>query len=235
MNAHVILDVFVLGIMIFFGIKSIPNGFIRELFGFIGIVFGAVLASSYNSEVAIKLIEVTHINNAIFMSSLAFLLVFLIFWLTIFLLSLIASKMINLSGMGIFDKLFGSIVGALKIFLFLSIVVYMLLKVEFIKEKSDTLTEHTLSFPILFTVGTFLMNTDSDNISEDTTSVIDNVTQIVKEKSNDTKELIQNGATNLQNAVEKKLDDISVNDEENYIQDQMTDDLIDNTDIENLK
>jgi membrane protein required for colicin V production len=226
-NIYTALDIFVLIAMLFFGFKSIPNGFIKEFFGFVGIIIGVILAQIYNNELSFKITQLLSINDSLLFNFVAFFLILIGFWLIMFFISKIFLKIVKLSGMSMFDKLLGSMVGALKIFLLLSIVTYMLTKTNFVSSKIENLTRHTTSFPILYTVGRFLTNTDSSNISQNAKNTLNNVSNIIQEKSNNVTNVIKNGTDKLQDSIENGING-TIDDEDNSYQEQ-------NVNLEELK
>ena len=112
------IDIAVVAFTLILGVKGIINGLIKELFGLIGLIGGLVIATRF-SDVAEKFINenIYKFDNGSMLQFVAFVSLWIVFWLICLLIGKFLAKMLALSGLGFLDRLGGFVVGSAKIFL----------------------------------------------------------------------------------------------------------------------
>lgn len=172
-------DIIVIAVVIILGIKGVVNGFIKEIFGLVGII-GGVIVASRNANLVGDLIS-KHLyqlsDSAEFF--FGFLVTLLIFWFVCLLLGNLLSKMLKMSGLGFVDRLLGFFIGAAKIFLILAILAAIVSKLSILNQKISPYFEGSKVYPILLSAGQFIMAMDiksaQDIIENNATSIAPNL------------------------------------------------------------
>lgn len=185
------LDIFILILILIFALKGLKSGIIRELFGTIGIIGGFIVAIRYKSEAGSWISKnVYDLNQINIMSGdgletiVGFVATIFGIWILALILGEILSKLLELSGLGILDKLGGVIFGGTKIFLIFSILVTFIHSAVFLNSQIKPYFEKSITYPYLLKTGNYLMNFEKEKISLEISNKIDeNKTNIVYEKS----------------------------------------------------
>ncbi|MDR1912703.1 MAG: CvpA family protein [Helicobacteraceae bacterium] len=129
------IDIVVLVLIVALGVQGVFRGAIREVFSLVGVGLGVFLGSrlafkvgSWASEHSFQLTNEGAIKLA------GFAIIFILVWLVCFLLGLWLSKRIRAKEsmsralMVWFDRMLGFLLGAAKVFVLFSIIVYALIK-----------------------------------------------------------------------------------------------------------
>ncbi|ACZ11614.1 CvpA family protein [Sulfurospirillum deleyianum] len=165
---HVVMfDLIALALVLILGIKGIINGFIKEVFGLLGIIGGIFFASRYASEAG----ELIHAHlfafgNKASLYLFGFIAVLILFWISALLLGYLLSHIINLSGLGIIDKLLGFAVGSMKIFLVFSALSVALNNIEFVKSRIEPYVQQSMMFPLFLETGKAIVKLDTHTMLE---------------------------------------------------------------------
>lgn len=173
-------DIFILGFTLLLGLKGVIDGLIKEVFGLIGIIGGVIFASRYSQEAANfisnNLYKIENESLALFAG---FLIILVVFWIVCISLGSIISKLLKISGLGIFDRIGGFIFGSAKIFLVFSILVFCVSKIEFLNIKLENYTKDSFVYPMLKQTGSFIMN------QEITIKSVDKISEEIKDLKSD--------------------------------------------------
>ena len=178
----------VIGIIILFlGLKGILDGLLKEMLGLAGIIGGIYVGSHY-AEVIGGYIDqnIFHIKNEAALSFIGFLVGLGLFWVAMIILGRVFAKLINLSGLGVLDKIAGFLFGVAKIFLIFSVIFYAIYNIEATKKTIDRYTKNSILFPLMVKTGGYIVKLSPKEI-----------TQKIKEKSDEAKE-------NIQKSIEKE-------------------------------
>ena len=161
-------DIIFISLIFMLGIKGVMNGFIKEVFGLIGIVGGIFVASRFAEETG-KLIDknLYQLESNSTMYMVGFISVLLVFWILSLFIGHLLENLIKMSGLGTIDKLAGFIVGSAKIFLVFSILAVTLSNIEFVKDKADEYMKKSFMYPIFIKTGAYIIKLDSDKITKD--------------------------------------------------------------------
>lgn len=167
-----VFDIVSLSLIFILGIKGIINGFVKEVFGLLGIIGGIYFASRYASEAG------ELINNNLFafgnkasLYLFGFIAVLIIFWAVCIFLGYIIAEVLKVSGLSPIDKIAGFAIGSMKIFLVFSVFTVTLTNIEFIKTKLEPYMAKSIMFPIFSQAGNYIVKLDAqkmiDNINND--------------------------------------------------------------------
>lgn len=115
------LDIFILIIMLFFGIRGALRGFLEEVSTLIGIVGGFYLARTYSVELIPYLEGLFSASTA---HVVAFVAIMLVIMLIVSLVARLIAKMLDVAFAGWIDHLFGALFGVIKGFVIAFIVTY---------------------------------------------------------------------------------------------------------------
>lgn len=151
-------DMVILALVLILGIKGFISGFIKELFGLIGIIGGVFLGSRYADEVAPMVQELLALNDPDLTRVTGFFVVFIAFWLVIMTLSNTISKMLQMSNLGFFNSLLGFFMAGGKYFLILAIIFTTVADQKFFKDKLETKFAKSEVYPVLIEVGSYIMD-----------------------------------------------------------------------------
>ena len=105
-------DIIASVIILLLGLKGIINGFFKEVFGLIGIIGGIFIASRVGNEVGQYLSNlIFKFENSAAINFTGFLVALAVFWFFMIVVGYIFKKLSSVSGLGIFDRIFGFIFG----------------------------------------------------------------------------------------------------------------------------
>ncbi|NQY19687.1 MAG: CvpA family protein [Campylobacteraceae bacterium] len=189
-----IFDMVIIGVTLALGLKGLFKGFIKEISGLIGIIGGIFVASRFADVVGNAIAPTFAITSEATISLIGFVCALIAFWLVIYILGMITSKIFAMSGLGIIDRLFGFIFGSAKIFLILAVISHALYQVESFKNKLDTKFQNSQVFPLLLETGSYIVKLDTKKISKSIEEKIDIVVpekDVLIKKIEKTKEFIR--------------------------------------------
>ncbi len=160
-----LFDGIIIAITLILAIKGFFNGFIKEIAGLVGIVGGLFLASKYYHQAGVYINEnLFSIKNQSAIDLIGFIAVFVGFWIVAIFVGFLLSKILKISALGIIDRVLGMIFSALKFFLLVSIIIALLYKIEFVKEKLNTLAKNSIIFPYMIKIGNEIINLKPEDI-----------------------------------------------------------------------
>ena len=155
-------DVTIAAIILILGIKGFMQGFIKEVFGLVGLVAGVYFASRYASDAADFITaNFIQIDNASLLKLIGFLFILIIIWLSATILGAIFSKLTNQSGLGFLNRLFGFIAGGGKYFLVFALIVTALANVTLVKDNLGKYVNNSILYPYLLEAGSYLIKLDT--------------------------------------------------------------------------
>jgi len=171
-------DVTISAIIIILGIKGFMQGFIKEIFGLLGLVGGVYFASRLSDKAA-KFIDANflHLENASLLKLIGFLAILIIIWSVATLLGSLLSKLTSESGLGFLNRLFGFIAGGGKYFLIFALIVTALSNVTLVKDNLEKYVNDSMLYPYLKEAGSYLINLDTSAMG----LTVSNTTEVIKE------------------------------------------------------
>ena len=190
-------------IILLLGLKGILNGLFKEVFGLVGLIGGAFIASRIGGDVG------EYLNNLIFsfsspaaVSFLGFFTTFALFWMLMLLVGFIFKKLSLLSGLGPVDKILGFVFGASKFFLIAAVIAHAAYSINAVKTTLDSALKNSILFPIMVETGAFIIKMDPVHMSDDLNATITEGTAALKEK---TEELVQESAQDEIDKIKEQL------------------------------
>ena len=175
-------DIIIATIVLLLGIKGFMHGFMKEIFGLIGLIGGVYFASRLSGTAA-EFIDhnFLHLENVALLKLIGFLAILIIIWLGATILGSIFSKLTNANGLGVINRLFGFIIGSAKYFLIFALIVTALSSVSLVKDNLEKHVESSVLYPYLKKAGSTLINLDSSKLgleNNTTTKVVKDVIDI---------------------------------------------------------
>ncbi len=154
-------DVTIAAIVLILGIKGFVNGFVKEVFGLIGLVAGVYFASRL-SDTAAEFIDSNflHLENSALLKLLGFLAILAMIWLGATILGAIFSKLSD-SNPGLLSRFLGFLSGAAKYFIIFALIVTALSNVQLAKDKLQKYVHDSVLYPYLVKTGSLLIHLES--------------------------------------------------------------------------
>jgi len=165
-------DIISISLILILGIKGILNGFVKEVFGLVGIIGGIYFASRYAPQAG-ELIDlhVYKFGNQASMYLFGFIAVLVVFWISAIFLGHLIAHALSLSGLSMIDKLAGFAIGSIKIFFVFFIFTVTLNNIEFIKSRIEPLTQKSIMFPLFSEAGHYIVKIDTKQLMENVPSL----------------------------------------------------------------
>lgn len=189
MQDFAMFDIIVVAITVILGLKGLFRGFIKEVFGLVGIVGGIFIASRISEDVGALIAPVFALENQSTINLIGFVVALVGFWIIIYILGMILTKIFTLSGLGIFNRLFGFIFGSAKVFLILAVISYAVYQVDTFKTKIDKNFSTSIVFPLLVDTGSYIVKLDTSKITKKVEEVLPEAK--IDEVIEDTKQSLQ--------------------------------------------
>ena len=174
MGYHIV-DIVIVGLVAFLAIKGLVNGFTKELFNFITIVGGVILAARYDSHV-VQLINEQDLIPKIpeeFSKIIGFILILISVWLLVGFISSIITKLTSHPS-GFLSRLLGYILSAARYLFIFSLIIFGVSQAEFFTKSATKFKNETKLFQPMTEIGAQILNRDLNN----TTTQEMNVTTI---------------------------------------------------------
>lgn len=189
-----IFDLVVIILTLLLGIKGLFRGFIKEVFGIVGIVGAAFIASRVALDTGNIVAPLLNLENQTSIQFLGFVLAFFAIWLVVYAIGVVVSKIFSASGLGIIDRFFGFVFGMLKVVLIFSLLAYAVTSIKAFKKLSEDKLSDSILLPHLIEVGSYVLKldinsineklqeaTDGVSIKETTTNIVETYNQAVEE------------------------------------------------------
>lgn len=178
-------DITIGAIVIILGIKGLMNGFIKELFGLLGLVGGVYLASRFSQDAAAFINDnFVKIDNTALLTLLGFLAILIVIWVGATVLGSLISKLTAISGLGFINRVLGFIVGGGKYFLIFALIVTALSNVSLVKDNMEKHVKDSVLYPYLIQAGTSIIHLDPKVLGINKETTVDVVKDAAKEVAN---------------------------------------------------
>ena len=227
-----IFDMVIIGITLILGLKGLFRGLIKEVFGIIGIIGAIFVASRVSVDIGNLIAPFLALENQTTIKLIGFVVGLIGFWIAVYVLGVIVSKIFSASGLGLFDRIFGFVFGAAKVFLIFSVISYALYQVQSFKNAIDNKTEGSVVMPHLISVGSYIIKLDTSALTQNIENTVDKVVDTAKEatstkenkieteveeKIEETKSVIEETKEEISNTVESTIDDVKKSVEEEIV------------------
>ena len=197
-----IFDLIIIAITLLLGLKGLFRGFIKEVFGLLGIVGAIFVASRISKELGDLIDPILVLENEATIKLIGFIVALVVVWLVIYSAGVVVSKIFSASGLGAIDRIFGFIFGALKIFLIFAVIAYALYQVQSFKKVIDEKFANSIVMPHLLSVGSFIIKLDTTAITQNLDKAVDSVKP---------SEVIENTKKNIEENIQETKKDIEEN------------------------
>jgi len=105
-----------------------------------------------------------------------------------------------LSGLGVFDRIFGFIFGSGKVFLLFAIIIYAASQIESFRKNLDKWGKNSIVYPILIDTGKIIIKLDTSKLQNKISDTIDKAVDTTKQTIERVKDnAIQEKIKELQN------------------------------------
>ena len=178
-------DITIGAIVLILGIKGFMNGFIKEVFGLVGLIGGVYLASRLADDASTFIdANFIHIENTALLKLLGFLAILTVVWMGATILGSIFSKLTSVSGLGFINRLLGFIAGGGKYFIIFALIVTALSNVTLVKDNVEKYVKDSVLYPYLLKTGASIIHLDPKVLGLEQSSTAELVTSAVKEVTN---------------------------------------------------
>lgn len=210
-----IFDIVIIGITLVLGLKGLFRGLIKEVFGIVGIIGAIFVASRVSDDIGNLIAPFLALENQTTIKLIGFIVALIGFWIIVYLLGIIVSKIFQASGLGVFDRIFGFIFGAAKVFLIFSVIAYALYQVQSFKNAIDDKTSDSMVMPHLLSVGSYIIKLDTSSITSNIEKTVDTVVDSAKDATSsenspvkEMKESIEETKKEISNSVESTINEV---------------------------
>ena len=210
-----IFDIVIIGITLVLGLKGLFRGLIKEVFGIVGIIGAIFVASRVSDDIGNLIAPFLALENQTTIKLIGFIVALIGFWIIVYLLGILVSKIFQASGLGVFDRIFGFIFGAAKVFLIFSVIAYALYQVQSFKNAIDEKTSDSMVMPHLLSVGSYIIKLDTSSITSNIEKTVDTVVDSAKDATSseespvkEMKKSIEETKKEISNSVESTINDV---------------------------
>ncbi len=204
-----IFDLIIISITLILGLKGLFRGLIKEVFGIIGIIGAIFVASRIAKDAGDALAPILAIQSEATLKLIGFVIALVGFWLIVYTLGVIISKIFSASGLGVVDRIFGFIFGASKVFLIFSVIAYALYQVQSFKKVMDEKFEKSYVMPHLISVGSYIIKLDTTSITNTVDKVVNTTktSELIDETKNNIKQSVEATTESVKEAVKEEVVD----------------------------
>jgi len=154
------VDMIIAGLILFLSLKGLVNGFIKELFNFIGLIVGVAVAARMNITVGQFISEnIFPIANDPALKLVGFVTVLVAIWIVSSLFSSIIEKLSS-DEVGFFSRILGYILTILRYVAIFAIILVSVKNVDLISKKLETFSQDSKIITSLDEIGTKLLYMD---------------------------------------------------------------------------
>jgi membrane protein required for colicin V production len=184
------LDLIIGSIVVLLGLKGFFNGFLKEIFSFLGLILGVYVGSSISSKVALEMgNNFLQIENKTILTLIVFLAILAFIWLTSISIGSLLSKLTKLTGLGFINNALGFIIGGGKYFVIFAVIITAFSNVKLLHSTITNFEKNSLMYPYLIVTGDFLIQLKPQDFN------------ILKMDQNNSLHKITNSANKLKKAI----------------------------------
>ena len=153
------IDIGILVVLILLSIRGIWQGIIRGLASFLGILFGIFFASRFYGGVGEWFARTVYDFNTPELNALiGFLIAITLIWIVFLLLGEFLFRMLKITPFAVLDGALGLIFGFCKSFLIISIIVFGVSQINWLKNFSQNIEQNSFLFPQMKNLAVQIMN-----------------------------------------------------------------------------
>ncbi len=191
MQGFTIFDMVIVGITLVLGLKGLFRGLIKEVFGIVAIIGAIFVASRFAIDTGNFIAPFLALESQSTIKLIGFVVSLIGFWLIVYLLGIIFSKMFAESGLGLFDRIFGFFFGAAKVFLIFAVIAHALYQINSFRKVIDEYTQGSFVTPHLLSVGSYIMKLDTSSLTNSSNDVADTTKKTIEEVKKDVEKKIK--------------------------------------------
>ncbi len=202
-----IFDLIIVTITLILGLKGLFRGFIKEIFGIIGIIGAIFVASRISVDVGSVIAPILAIKGDATIKLVGFVISLVGFWLVIYTIGTIISKIFSASGLGFVDRIFGFIFGMSKVFLIFAVIAYSASQVQSFKKLIDEKFADSYIMPHLISVGSYIIKIDTSAITNNMDKIVDGAknSEIIEDTKKDIKQSIEATTNSVKETVKEEI------------------------------
>jgi len=166
-----IIDMVIIGMVLFLAIKGLITGFSKELFSFLGLIGGIAVAARMNEQIGNLIMEQNILPEMLlpYQSIIGFVIVFLIIWVVFNILSSFFGGF-NSDELGVISRIFGYFIAVARYAFIFTLILYGFNNADFFKEKLSKYTEKSQLFVPMSKIGEELLNRSNADQNQTVTS-----------------------------------------------------------------
>ncbi|TLD80549.1 CvpA family protein [Helicobacter sp. MIT 05-5293] len=202
------IDIGILVVLILLSIKGIWQGIIRGLASFLGILLGIFFASRYYTSMGDWFARTLYDFNTPEINALiGFLITITLIWAIFLLLGEFLFRILRFTPLGVLDGALGLIFGFCKAFLIISIIVFGITQIEWLKNFSQNMEQNSSLFPLMKKLSIQIMNLDQvqevkENLGNINTQTL---TDTIQESVENVKDKVEATAKEAQDTIQSKI------------------------------
>lgn len=157
------VDMIIIGLILFLSLKGVVNGFLKELFSFIGLIGGVYFASRMNGTVGEFInTNIFPIENEPALKLVGFVAILLAIWM---IASMISSMLENAlpEGVDFLSRILGYGLTILRYVAIFALIIAAIQNVDLIAEKLAKHSENSQTIPLLKEIGADLLNMNTES------------------------------------------------------------------------
>lgn len=203
------IDVGILVVLILLSVKGIWQGIIRGLASFLGILLGIFFASRYYASMGDWFAHTLYNFNMPEINALiGFLIIITLTWAIFLLLGEILFRLVKFTPLAVIDGALGLAFGFCKAFLIISIIVFGISQIEWLKSFSQNVERNSSLFPLMKKLSIQIMNLDrvqevKENLENINTQTLTNT---IQEGVEEVKDKVETTAKEVQDTIQPKID-----------------------------
>jgi len=179
------VDMIIVGLILFLAIKGMVNGFTQELFNFIALIGGVAIAARVHTIAGEKIAELNLLPNITteVQNFIGFLATFIIIWVIISFISSIITR-ISSESPGFMSRFIGYIIGIVRYIAIFSLIIFGVSKADFLRENLSKHYADSQLFVPMSQIGANLLNLDANQSEENNTTTDTNTTITLTNENN---------------------------------------------------
>lgn len=191
MDFHMV-DMLIVGLILFLAIRGLMNGFSKELFNFLALVGGVAVAARTHTVVAefINEQQILPAMNVDFQKFVGFIVALAVIWIVLSLISSIITQF-TAGESGVISRFLGYILGVARYLFIFSLIIFGVSNSQFLRENLSQYYTGSQLFEPMSAIGAKLINMDVNQtvfIGENSESNLTNEIHTIGETNVSTEE-----------------------------------------------
>lgn len=162
MDFHMV-DMLIVGLILFLAIRGLMNGFSKELFNFLALVGGVAVAARAHTVVAefINEQQILPAMNVDFQKFVGFIVTLAVIWIVLSLISSIITQFTS-GESGVISRFLGYILGVARYVFIFSLIIFGVSNSQFLRENLSQYYTGSQLFEPMSAIGAKLINMDEN-------------------------------------------------------------------------